>query len=105
MYDKKDVGKRIKVLRKERRLTQEKLSESLGFEASTICKFETGSQNLSIEYAFLIADYFGVTINYLLCGDQLIDDEVTEKYKKISEDRKILAKNTILGVLNAFLQK
>ena len=103
MYDKKEVGKRIKVLRKEQTLTQENLSESLGFEASTICKFETGSQSLSIEYAFLIADYFGVTINYLLCGDQLVDDEVTDKYNKVPEEEKAKAKKALLGVLDAFI--
>ena len=61
MYDKKEVGKRIKALRKERNMTQEKLSESIGFEASTICKFETGSQSLSIEYALLLRPMYFIS--------------------------------------------
>ena len=104
MYVTEEVGLRIKSLRKEKNMTQEELGAVFGSEASTICKIEKGLQAISIDYAMEISSFFGVTINYLLYGDQLIDDEVTSKFKSIPNEKKDLAKSAVLCMLDAFLQ-
>lgn len=64
----KEIGKRIRVLRKGRRLTQEKLAEELGMQANSIARIEGGVRVPSIDLFVEISGYFGVTLDYLILG-------------------------------------
>ena len=57
---------RLKELRKERNLTQTKMSELLGCAASHYQKIEYGQINIPTISLMFLADYFGVTTDYLL---------------------------------------
>jgi len=58
---------KLKVLRAGHSITQEQLAQAIGVERSSIGKYE-GNQNImpSVEILVSIADYFGVTTDYLL---------------------------------------
>ncbi len=58
-------SEKLKKLRKERKVTQEQLASIIGVERSSIGKYETGTQP-STDIMKRIADYFGVTVDYLL---------------------------------------
>lgn len=64
-----DFGNKIKLLRKERDLTQEELSEILGVSFQTISKWETNSAMPDISMLPIIANYFEVTTDELLGVD------------------------------------
>ena len=57
---------RLKQLREQRNITQVKLAMDLNMNQNTISRYETGAHDA--DYATLIrfADYFGVSIDYLL---------------------------------------
>lgn len=57
---------RLKQLREQRNITQVKLAMELNMNQNTISRYETGAHEA--DYATLIrfADYFGVSIDYLL---------------------------------------
>ena len=57
---------RLKDLRKERRISQLKLAMDLNMNQNSISRYETGEREA--DYATLIkfADYFNVSIDYLL---------------------------------------
>ena len=57
---------RIKELRKQARLSQQTLADQIGVFRNTISNWETGYSQISLENAKRVADYFGVTIDYLL---------------------------------------
>lgn len=57
---------RLKKLRKSEKLTQLKLAELTGISNQMISGFENGSYNMSIDKIILLADYFKVTIDYLI---------------------------------------
>lgn len=59
-------GIKIKELRKEKNISQLKLAMDLGTNQNTISRYETGK--VEADYAMLrkLADYFGVSIDYLL---------------------------------------
>lgn len=59
------LAEKMKALRKERKITQEQLANGIGVERSSIGKYETGTQP-STEIIGRIADYFGVSTDYLL---------------------------------------
>ena len=60
------MSNRLKVLRKEKGLTQANLAKVLNTNQSQYGKYENGKTNLSIENAKILAEYFGVSIPYLL---------------------------------------
>ena len=53
---------RIRELRKKRKLSQEELAEEVRTTRQTITSIETGKYNPSLELAFVIAAYFGKSI-------------------------------------------
>lgn len=60
---------RVAELRKERGLSQQELSRILYVDQKTISRAENGVYSVSI--LTLLADYFGVTIDYILCRSDL----------------------------------
>ena len=54
---------KIKVLRAEKDITQEKLAQDIGVSRGTILEIERGTFNPSLKLAFRISDYFEKNIN------------------------------------------
>ena len=64
-------GERLRRLRKERDITQGQLAEVIGVVPSAVGKYERIPQSYpSVEALMQIADYFDVSIDYLLRGVQ-----------------------------------
>ena len=60
-------SERLKELRKEKRITQEQLAAIIGVERSSIGKYEGKSHIIpSDDVKYRIAEYFGVTVDYLM---------------------------------------
>lgn len=59
-------GERFKQLRKEKDLTQEKLAKMFHLNKSSISRYEKGQQIPETETLKNFAEYFGVSIDYLL---------------------------------------
>ncbi len=74
---------RLKILRKERRLTQVKLGEMLNYGYTAIANYESGRNQPSIPDLKKIASIFNVSMDYLLGVNDIrhpyvIDDETAE---------------------------
>lgn len=72
-------GRFIAQLRKQHNLTQEKLGEKLGVTNKTISRWENGNYMPDIEMLQLLSREFGVSINELLSGEYLSDEEFRKK--------------------------
>lgn len=59
-------GKRLKKLRNEANLYQKELAEKVGFPRSTIAAWESGLRTPEMASTETLADFFGVSIDYLL---------------------------------------
>lgn len=59
-------GKRLKELRKAAKQTQDGMGEILNCTKSNYQKMEYGEINIPITSLMTLADYFGVTTDYLL---------------------------------------
>ena len=57
---------RIKNLREDRDLKQETLAEMLGVRQTTYSKYELGKINVPVEMLIKLADFYGVTLDYLV---------------------------------------
>ena len=56
------MNNNVESLRKERGLNQEEFAKALKVSRQTISSIENGKYNPSLDLAFEIADYFGMTI-------------------------------------------
>lgn len=74
---------RLKALRKNRGVTIRSLAESLGMNHSTLTLQEQGKRNFSITSSRAIADFFGVSVDYLLGASP---DEMYKKLVKALKD-------------------
>ena len=59
-------SQRIYELRKQRGLSQKELGEAVGLSHKAISTIESGSRFTTIEKLVLLADFFGVSTDYLL---------------------------------------
>ena len=57
---------RLKELRKERKLSQLRLAIELGMNQNSISRYETGEREADYATLCLFADFFDVSIDYLL---------------------------------------
>ena len=60
------VGERLKELRNDKRLTQEKVSEALQITVKTYREWEQGSRNPSTEALLALSGLYNVSVDYLL---------------------------------------
>lgn len=61
---------RVEALRTAKGMSQRELSEAIGFSHATISRIEAGDRKISTPQAKALADFFGVTIGYLLGVDE-----------------------------------
>ena len=76
----KNIGERIKTLRKRKHWTQDELAHHLEVAPSSVGSYERGSRQPTIENLIRMSRYFNVSLDYLLC--QTDDERTLEEYKK-----------------------
>ena len=54
-------------LRKQKKLTQIALQMQTGIEQALLSKFENGERTPPTETLFLLAEFYNVSIDYILC--------------------------------------
>ena len=63
-----NFGNKLRLLRKEKGLTQKQLADKLGLAFSTISMYERGDREPDFEILESIADFFNVSMDYLSMG-------------------------------------
>lgn len=85
-------SQKLKELRISHRLTQAQLAKEIGIGVSTIGMYESNIRNPSFSTLLKIANYFGVSIDYLVGDSSKQTSDVTdviEQLKDLSlEDKK-----------------
>lgn len=76
---------RLKELRQEKKLTQQELANEIGVTKRTYIYWEKGERQIKPEKAQQLADFFGVSVGYLLGyidDSEIYDDEVVVEPEK-----------------------
>ena len=60
------IGKRIKELRIKNKVTQKEIAEGIGVSSVSVQRFEYGSVRPSLDTLIAIANYFNVSLDYLV---------------------------------------
>lgn len=73
---------RFRSLRQERKITQEELGRALNKTKNNISQYETGKREPDNDTLFRIADYFSVSVDYLLGRTEIREpaDKILNRY-------------------------
>jgi transcriptional regulator with XRE-family HTH domain len=63
---KHNFSKRLTELRKEKKVSQKQLAEAVSVHQPTIAYWESGQREPSLDNLVDLAEYFGVTVGYLI---------------------------------------
>ena len=96
-----EFNEKLQELRKSRSLTQEELAEALFVSRSAISKWESGRGYPGIDSLKEISRFFSVTIDDLICSDEMIT--VAENEKREFADKYISLICNALDLLLAIL--
>lgn len=79
--------KRLVALRKEKKLTQYKLAEELGFSRGLIANYEQGTRQPDYDTLKILADFFNVSTDYLIGRISNASHKITNA---VSDDPELL---------------
>lgn len=91
-----DVGKRLKDLRKNKKLTQVQLSNELleqyniTIDARSISRYETGSGLPETDNLIYLSDFFETSTEYILYGKKTIDEDSFTWYDNFKRLNRLL---------------
>ena len=98
------IGKFIKILRKEKKLTQNELATKLGVTDKSISNWENGKNMPDLSLFKPLCKILGITINDLISGEKLNKDNYQEKIEEniintiYYTNKKVTNKNNIIGL-------
>lgn len=92
MFDTNKFAPRLQSLRKTKNLSQQQLADSIGVTKSTISRIESASRAASIEIVYELADYFDVSLDFIVGRS---DDINTPKgnVASLSKEEELIIKN------------
>jgi len=103
------VKDRLRELRIKKKLTQDEFAKILGIARTTYSGYENGSREPDYNTLVKIADYFGVSTDYLLGrdmkdyidfnNDEIFKKDFVYKGKKLSDRHKRMIVNVLREVL------
>lgn len=67
--NKKEIGKRLKAIRKKSGLELEDAAFLINKEKRTVNSYETGERTVSLEYLLALYTHHKININYILSGE------------------------------------
>ena len=89
------IAKNIQKLRQEKQMTQLELAEILNYSDNTVSKWERGESLPDIIVLKSIADYYGVTLNYLVEEEHREDNVINKEmnfHAHLPEEAKVMKK-------------
>lgn len=84
-----NFGTRLSGLRKNKGLSQEQFADEVGVSRQAISRWETGTSVPELDKIECVSDYFGISLDYLVNGDQQEEapaSAVTEAVKEEASD-------------------
>ena len=77
---------KLRELRKNCGLTMKELGAEIGVAESTISQYETGKRQPDYETLLKLGEFFGVSVDFLLTGDESKKALTQESERQVSDD-------------------
>lgn len=109
MINYSEMGKRIRIVRKSRNLTQEEAAERCDVTASFYGNIERGEKAMSLETLAKVSKGLTVSADYIMFGEEVACDqsasEFVEFVQKNSEQKKFEKYMEIIKTIAAIIDK
>lgn len=94
------IKDRLKQLRKNKRLTQQALSENIGLSRNVIANIETNGTIPTAKQIEKLSEYYGVSTDYIIKGvDTTLNNDERDILREVRRDKGLLDK--IMQVIHA----
>ena len=100
MYNTKEVGRRLKELRRKKRVTQEQVAKELNISVDTLRKNEQGSRSMSVELLDIYAEYYDTDMDYIINGRKNNNNEVIKILENYPLQKQKMALKILKGKLD-----
>lgn len=80
-------AQRLKTLRAEHNMTQKELGRRMNLSRATIAGYETKSRQPSHEKLASMADIFGVSVDYLIDGEETLTPVSLSQHERIIDEK------------------
>lgn len=105
----KELGNKLKALRKQKRLTQKELAATLDIGISQLNKYESGMHMPPIEKLIQLSTIFDTTLDYLVKGRQtditeLHNSKFIKRFREL-EHFDTEEQDAVLKILDAMIMK
>lgn len=91
-YDVQKSAERIRDLRADSNLTQSEAAERMGFSLSGYRKLEQGQNGGSVDSLIMVADYYNISIDYLVYGEER--DYINSLSEGLTDSQKSIVRAT-----------
>ena len=101
----------LRELRKQKKLSQSALAEVVGMSQATVASWENGTRKPDVETVSYLADYFGVTVDYLMGRDEpttaqpVLVDPRLEKAHRLLDEMDEQALDGLIAMLDSLQKK
>ena len=79
-------GERIRQLRVESGLTQEKLASALNIDRSLLSHVEAGKRGCSVDLFVRLSNFFGVSLDLLILGKEQTAPQITDDHTALKSN-------------------
>lgn len=98
-----NTGDKILKLMNEEKVSRSELSKALNINYQTLCKYIQNKRTIPKDVLINIANYFNVTLDYLLNRNEIYmlnDTELANEINKLNENDKKLVKNIVKSLIS-----
>lgn len=99
MYEMEKTSKTIKYLRTSQNKSQECVSAEIGINIKTYRAIEQGQRSGNIDTLCLIAEYYNVTLDYLVNGGEKHFDEIERKLAALDKAKQETALRLFAAII------
>ena len=98
-----NTGDKILKLMDNKNISRSELSKALNINYQTLCKYIQNKRTIPKDVLINIANYFNVTLDYLLNRNEIYmlnDTELANEINKLNENDKKLVKNIVKSLIS-----
>lgn len=99
-----EFGKRLKILRDDRELPMSKLAEAIGSTKSALSRYENGTMEPGLKVLRKLAEYFGVTMDWLAGNGDINDVQFSNKEQYMNVINKCIKEEITPDKLEQFIE-
>ena len=101
--DTTEIGKRIKICRKQRNLTQEELAERIDVSSHYIYEIERGTKTMSLSILTKLSRELNISTDYILFGSHATDRVCKDHLHLLVESVPVRNRDNLATIIKAIL--